>query len=102
MLASLAVAAIVILSGCATIRQSQARDTGQLLAAAGFTMHLADTAEKQQHLDAMPSYRLLSGTRGGAVENTYADPKNCTCVYVGGPQEYAQYQDGGATARKAC
>ena|SRR2546426_2895860 len=93
MLASLTLAAIVILTGCATITQSQGRDTGQLLAAAGFKMHLADTAETQQYLDAMPSYRLLSRTRDGAVEYTYADPTNCNCVYVGGPEEYAQYQD---------
>jgi hypothetical protein len=92
-LASVTVAVVITLMGCATVRQSQARNTGQLLAAAGFTMQFADTAARQQHLDAMPPYRLLSRTRNGAVEYTYADPKDCRCVYVGGSQEYVRYQD---------
>ena len=89
-LAPLVLAATVVLTGCATIRQSQARDTEQLLAAAGFTMQLADTAE--QPLDAMPPYRLVSRTKDGAVQYTYADPKGCKCVYVGGSKEYSEYQ----------
>jgi len=91
MVASLILAAAV-LTGCATIRGWQARDTGQLLAAAGFTMQIAATAEQQQRLEAMPPYRLVSGTKDGAAEYTYADPQHCRCVYVGGPSEYAKYQ----------
>lgn len=90
--ASLTLATVVVLAGCATMRQSQARDTEQLLAAGGFTMQRADTAEQQQHLAAMPPYRLSSRTTDGAVEYTYADPANCKCVYVGGPAEYSAYQ----------
>jgi hypothetical protein len=91
-LASLTLAAVVMLAGCATIRLSQARDTEQLLAAGGFKMQLADTAEQQQHLAAMPPYRLLSRTKDGTVEYSFADPKGCKCVYVGGPDEYSAYQ----------
>lgn len=91
-LAPLILAATVVLTGCATIRQSQARDTEQLLAAAGFKMQLVDNAAQQQHLDALPPYRLVSRTKDGAVEYTYADPKNCKCVYVGGSKEYSEYQ----------
>jgi hypothetical protein len=90
-LAPLVLAATLVLTGCATIRQSQARDTEQLLAAAGFRMQLRDSAD-QQHLDAMPPYRLVSRTKDGAVEYTYADPQGCKCVYVGGSKEYSEYQ----------
>src|SRR3989442_12251804 len=89
-LAPLVLAATVVLTGCATIRQSQARDTEQLLAAAGFTMQLADTAE--QPLDAMPPYRLVSRTKDGAVQYTYADPRGCKCVNVGGSKEDPENQ----------
>jgi uncharacterized protein YceK len=82
--------AAVVLTGCATIRDSQAQDTGRLLSAAGFTMQHADAAEQQ--LGATPPYHLVSRTRNGAVEYVYADPDHCKCVYVGGPAEYAKYR----------
>jgi len=91
-LASLALAASVGLTGCAAIRRSQSLDTEQFLAAAGFRMELADTAERQQQLAAMPPYRLTSRATGDGIEYAYADPRNCQCVYVGGPKEYAEYQ----------
>jgi len=88
----LILAASVGLAGCAAIQRSQVRDIEQLLAAAGFKMQLADTAEQQQQLAAMPAYRLLNRTKGDGVEYTYADPTSCKCVYVGGSKEYAEYQ----------
>ena len=57
-LASLTLAATVGLTGCAAIRNSQASDREQFLAAAGFRMVLADTAERRQQLAAMPPHRL--------------------------------------------
>ena len=90
-LAPLILAATVVLTGCATIRRSHAHDAEQLLAAAGFKMQLADTVD-QQRGDAGPPYRLMSRTKDGAVEYTYADPENCKCVYVGGSKEYSEYQ----------
>jgi hypothetical protein len=58
----------VLLTGCAAIQRSEARSTGQLLAAAGFVMRPADTAERQQHLAALQ------------------------CLYVGGSKEYSEHQ----------
>ncbi|PYP99803.1 MAG: hypothetical protein DMF83_29805 [Acidobacteria bacterium] len=91
-LASLALAASVGLTGCAAIRRSQSLDTEQFLAAAGFRMELADTAERWQQLAAMPPHRLTSRARGDGIEYAYADPRDCHCVYVGGPKDYAEYQ----------
>jgi len=89
---SVALAVAVMLTGCATIRRSEARSTEQLLAAAGFVMRPADTAERQQRPAAMPPYRLVSRSKDGHVVYTYADPDTCKCLYVGGSKEYSEYQ----------
>jgi hypothetical protein len=89
---SIALAVAVTLTGCATIRRSEARSTEQLLAAAGFVMRPADTTERQQRLAAMPPYQLASRTTDGRVVYTYADPATCKCLYVGGSKEYSEYQ----------
>jgi len=82
--------AFALLAGCATLERSQARDTEQLLAAAGFTLQPLEAADEQRH--ATPAHRVVSRTRNGAVEYVYADPTNCKCVYVGGPKEYSEYR----------
>src|SRR3989441_8233831 len=89
---SVALAAAMVLTGCATIRRSEAHSTEELLAAAGFVMRPADTAERQQRIAARPPYRLESHTKDGKVVYTYADPDGCKCLYVGGPKEYSEYQ----------
>src|SRR5881628_1134506 len=89
---SVALAAAMVLTGCATIRRSEAHSTEQLLAAAGFVMRPADTAERQQRLAALPPYRLESRTKDGKLVYTYADPGGCQCLYVGGSKEYSEYQ----------
>jgi hypothetical protein len=92
MVLSVALAVAVTLTGCATIRRSEAHSTEQLLAATGFAIRPADTAERQQRLAAMPPYRLVSHTKDGKVVYTYADPGTCKCLYVGGSKEYSEYQ----------
>lgn len=56
--ARLAIAAMVLLTGCATIRSWQARDTEELLTAAGFNQQLVDAADTKP-LDAGPPYQLV-------------------------------------------
>ena len=92
MVLSVGLAVAVILTGCATVPSSGARSTEQLLAAAGFVMRPADTAERQQRLAALPPYRLENRTKDGKVVYTYADPDVCKCLYVGGSKEYSEYQ----------
>src|SRR2546430_16957728 len=82
----------MVLTGCATMRRSEARSTEELLAAAGFVMRPADTAERQQRLAALPPYRLESRTKDGKVVYTHADPGGGHCLYVGGSKEYSEYQ----------
>jgi len=90
-IARLTVAAMVLLTGCATIRRLQAGDTEELLTAAGFKQQLVDAAAPNP-LEATPPYRLVSRTKDGTVQYTYADPENCRCVYLGGAKEYAEYR----------
>ena len=87
----LTIAAMVLLTACATIRGLQARDTEELLTAAGFKQQLVDAADPNP-LEATPPYRLVSRTKDGTVQYTYADPENCRCVYLGGAKEYAEYR----------
>ncbi len=60
------------LSGCATLRGEKALSTELLLAKAGFERRNADTPEPD------------------ATRRT--DPVNCHCLFVGGPQQYVEYQ----------
>src|SRR3989442_12522620 len=89
---SVALAAAMVLTGCATIRRSEAHSTEELLAAAGFVMRPADTAERQQRIAARPPYRLERHTKDGKVVYTYADPHGGKCLYLGGPQESPEHQ----------
>jgi len=90
--AGLGIAAIGGLTGCATIRMAQAHSTQALLAAAGFEKQRIDAADSEERGDATPPYRLVSRTRNGALQYSYADPEGCRCVYIGGVKEYGQYQ----------
>ncbi|HEY7490257.1 MAG TPA: hypothetical protein VIH59_04020 [Candidatus Tectomicrobia bacterium] len=83
---------VVPLAGCATIQRHEAKDTEQLLTVAGFQARPADTPEKLNTLKTMPPRKLLAREQEGQVVYTYADPDYCQCLYVGGPQEYSEYQ----------
>ena len=85
-------AAILAVTGCATMRREEAASTEQLLAAAGFQMRPADTPEQVAALASMPREKLVVRSKDGNVVYTYADPDKCHCLYVGGPKEYAALQ----------
>jgi hypothetical protein len=84
--------ALLALSGCATIRQQQAADREQLLIAAGFQRREASNPAQHQDLTTMPPYKIVQRSRDGSVVYTFADPEHCHCLYVGGPNEFAEYQ----------
>jgi hypothetical protein len=86
------------LSGCAAIErqeaalgEQQAADTEKLLAAAGFRMIPADSAERQHDLATLPPRRIVTHRRGARTVYVYADPQSCRCLYVGAPGAYAKY-----------
>jgi len=85
-------AALLVLSGCATIRRHEAARTEQLLAAAGFQRRPADSPERRQDLTTMPPFKLVAQSKDGNVVYTFSDPANCRCLYVGGPNESSTYE----------
>ncbi len=79
------------LGGCAAIERQQAADTEKLLAAAGFQVRPADSAERQQDLANMPPHTIVARREGAKTVYTYADAQTCRCLYVGGANAYAEY-----------
>lgn len=69
--------------------------TDSLFTISGFVPQLADTPAKMRHLMALPPDRLITRTRNGKTTYLYADPNICRCVYVGTPEAYRTYQNGG-------
>jgi hypothetical protein len=88
----LALVTIPPLAGCAALRGIQAKDTEQLLAAAGFRAEPADTPARLADLEERPPLKLVPQSKDGQVVYRYADPYRCRCVYVGGPAEYSAYE----------
>ena len=83
---------VIAVSCWAVTRRQQARETGDLLVAAGFRAKPADTLERAQQLDAMPALKIVSQSKDGHVVYRYADPYRCECLYVGDEDAYGQYK----------
>jgi hypothetical protein len=60
------------------------------LGAAGFTVHIANTAERQAMLNRLPPNRFVLRVHDGVSHYVYADP-GCGCLYVGSQQAFNQY-----------
>jgi len=88
----LVLATAFAVGGCAAMRRHEARDTGDLLVAAGFRSKPADTPEREQRLRAMRPLKMVSQSKDGHLVYHYADPYSCDCVYVGDEQAYAEYK----------
>ena len=84
--------AFILLAGCAAIEKQDAIDTERLLAAAGFKMQFADTAEQTDQLKNTAQRTLVPKRRGDNVYYIYADALACHCLYVGNEQAYQRYQ----------
>ena len=89
---ALSVLGTLLLSNCAAIRREEAQSTENLLAAAGFQVRPADTPAKLAQLKALPALKMQMRQKDGKLVYTYADPDNCNCLYVGGPQQYTEYR----------
>jgi hypothetical protein len=89
---ALVAGAVLAATGCSAIRRDEARSEENLLAAAGFQMRAADTPERQAQLQAQPALKMQMRAKDDAVVYTYADPYNCKCLWVGGPEQYEKYK----------
>ena len=82
------------LAGCALMRKPAERRAAkfeELLGAAGFNVHPADTPEKLQRLEHLEPHRLTLSQRSGRNYYWYADPTGCRCLYVGDEAAYQLY-----------
>jgi hypothetical protein len=61
------------------------------LSAAGFVVHLADTAERQAMLHRLPANQFVRRVNGDQTLYVYADPVACSCLYVGNQQAFDRY-----------
>jgi hypothetical protein len=78
----------VALAACAQAVQNKE----DMLAAAGFTLVPANTAQRQTALAALPPHKFVRQVRNGRVIYTYADPTICDCLYVGDQAAYGRYR----------
>jgi hypothetical protein len=93
---SRALAAFVLvgfLASCAMMSAQQAKDTEQLLAAAGFKMTLANTPAKMAHLKTLTQNKIVPHQKDGVAYYIYADATNCQCFYWGQEQAYQKFQE---------
>jgi hypothetical protein len=79
----------VTLVACAS---QQAKDTEQLLAAAGFQVRYANTPHKLAKLEMLTQRTLVAHPFDGGVRYVYADAAGCKCVFAGDEKAYQQYQ----------
>ncbi len=82
----------IVLAGCAAMEKSDATDTEQMLAAAGFKMKLADTPAKLAHLKTLTQQKVVPHDRDGKMYYVYADADYCKCLYAGNQENNQRYQ----------
>jgi hypothetical protein len=86
------VAGAAALDGCAAMREREVREIEDMLAASGFVMRPADSADKAANLQTLPPRKLVMQQREGQPYYLYADPDVCKCVWAGDQKAYAQFQ----------
>jgi hypothetical protein len=75
--------------------RAQPAPSNNMLTAAGFVVKYPDTPEKQEIYNSLPPNRLVKRRRNGKLYYIYSDPGGCGCAYVGSPNAYANYRNGG-------
>lgn len=83
------VAALCLATGCADKSPASVADA---LTASGFKAVPADTPERQSALRQLPPQKFVRQLRGDKVLFIYADPANCSCLYVGNVTAYSTYR----------
>ena len=86
----------LLVGGCSSVgrivRQQRATRAEATLAAAGFHIEPADTADRLAELHGMPPFEVIPRRRDGKDIYAYADPARCRCQWIGDAQQYADYQ----------
>ena len=80
------------LGGCAAIQRSEARQTEDLLSAAGFRQFPATTPERVNALNTMKPRTITTVQKDGKTYWVYPDPTNCNCLFAGTQDQYNEYK----------
>lgn len=80
--------ALALLTGCQSTQVLQEEDD---LSAAGFSVLIADTAQRQAMMNRLPPNQFVQRVSGDTVHYVYADPTVCGCLYIGTQQAFDQY-----------
>lgn len=80
-----------VLAACQTPHQ-RIVDHENDLAAAGFLMRPADTAERRALLARLPEHKFVQRVKNDKVHYVYADASVCKCLYIGTETAYGQYR----------
>ena len=86
------VALVLFLGGCASAARQDANEIEPLLLAAGFQKRVADTPTKLAHLQALPALKMVPQQYKDSYFYVLADPRGCSCMYVGSEQAFEQYE----------
>ncbi|MCB2226523.1 MAG: hypothetical protein KQH53_07570 [Desulfarculaceae bacterium] len=86
-------AALLLLTGCATVQENHAQETGGVLVASGFNIQNPKTPAQKAHLDSLPQHKIFKIKRQGQDWYVYADAGGCGCLYVGDYADYQRYRD---------
>ena len=70
-----------------------------LFTLSGFVVKFGDSPARLAVLRSLPANKLVARTRGGKTYFVYAEPKGCVCAFVGTPEAYARYRNGGIDSR---
>jgi len=87
-----ALAGTAALAGCAAMQRSEAKQTEDLLAAAGFHQFPADNPERTNALKTMKPRTITTVSKNGKTYWVYPDPTNCDCLYAGTESNYQEYK----------
>ena len=84
-----AVGLMLAIAGCGATPTAQ---EGDMLAAAGFQVRVADSPHRVAQMKQLPSSRFVTRVRNGQKVYLYSDPHACNCVYLGSQQNWDAYQ----------
>jgi hypothetical protein len=80
------------LAGCALYRKANARDTDELLLAAGFVPKVPTTPEENAIFDKLKPMKIIPITKGNVTKFIYPDPYECHCIYVGTAEQFVTFK----------
>jgi hypothetical protein len=84
-------ALLIVMAGLAACQSSQILQQEDALSAAGFSIRIADTAERQAMMNRLPPNRFVQRGSGNDIHYVYAAPTLCGCIYIGTQQAFYQY-----------